>query len=179
MGQETWGTGLRRSASPQERIEWQLNQIREALAGGGPGGGGATPAEIQAAIEAATNLNDLEQGLIDINGNLGLLSAQYEEAPISLAPGAASSVQSFDGFANCNCSFALTGLLSNETAIMAIEQKATGNAPYAQMQLVSVTGLGPHTITFSNFPALELRLRLVSAINSGTRLTGVYWRFGK
>ncbi len=178
MGQETWGIGSRRSASPQERIEWQLDQIREALASGGPGGG-ATPIQIQGAIEAAENLNDLEQGLIDISERLGLLSAQYEEAPINLAPGSASSEQQFNGFANCNCSFSLSGLLSNQTAVMAIEQKATPNAPYAQMQLATVTGTGPHTITFSNFPSLELRLRLVSAVNPATRLTGCYWRFGK
>jgi hypothetical protein len=114
-----------------------------------------------------------------LDENLGLLSAQYEEAPISLAPTAASSVQQFNGFANCNCSFTLSGLLSNETAVLTIEQRASSGAPYSQMQLATVVGTGPHTITFSDFPALELRLRLVSATNPATRLTGVYWRFGK
>jgi hypothetical protein len=179
MGQESWGTGVRRSASPQERIEWQLNQIREALASGGPDGGGATPAEIQAAIEAANTLDDVEQYLIEVFSRIGLLSAQFEEDSLSLAPGGVSGSQLFNGFANCNCSFALSGLLANETAVLAIEHKATANAPFIQMQLATVTGFGNHTITFSNFPALELRLRLVSAVNSATRLTGVYWRFGK
>lgn len=130
--------------------------------------------EIRDNLELNTN-----QHLIEIFERVGLLSAQYEETAISLASGSASAAQQFNGFANCNCSFTLAGLLANETAVLAIEQKATPNAPYAQMQLATVTGLGPHTITFSDFPALELRLRLVSAVNPATRLTGVYWRFGK
>jgi hypothetical protein len=179
MGQETWGTGSRRSASPQERTEWQLNEIREALTSGGPGGG-ATPSQIQAAIEAANTLDDVEQHLIEVFSRIGLLSAQFEETDsLILAPGGVSGSQLFHGFANCNCTFTLSGLLANETAVLAIEQKATPNAPYSQMQSATVTGIGPHTIKFSDFPALELRLRLVSATNSGTRLTGVYWRFGK
>jgi hypothetical protein len=182
---------LVKSPYPATHIVDANGDIVSSFSGGSGGGGaGISQAQVQAAIEAATNLANilakLEQIRTHVDGIDGIETLLADLSGFVTFPdttpipiGGTTPAHSFEGFRICVATVTVAGIGAGETATVQIEHQPSASAPYDIVGSAEALPVGVYSLNFAGFTAHNLRLKLVSSANSAATISSVYWRFSR